>query len=205
MGPENKPADRFITRLASSLVPVDAWGEFRPGSRPAAVAAVLYRRHGAWHVPFVRRRADLADHPGQVALPGGGVRPGEGAWEAAAREVEEEIGVPAAALTPLGAGPPVYASVSNFSVVPFVAWSPDPELAFEHDPGELEGVMEIPLDRLIDDRLWVAASEPWMGRYFLWDGSPVWGLTERLLLELLPRFRGALAEDRSPGRPGDPG
>ena len=192
MGPYDKPSDRFITALEAMLLPLDGWGAFRPGSRPAAVTAVLYRKGGEWHVPFVRRRADLADHPGQVALPGGGVRPGEGAWEAAAREVEEEIGVPAGGLTPLGAGPPVYASVSNFSVVPFVAWSPDPELAFEHDPGELEGVLEIPLERLINDELWLEAAESWMGRYFEWDGSTVWGLTERLLLELLPRFRRAL-------------
>jgi 8-oxo-dGTP pyrophosphatase MutT (NUDIX family) len=193
MGLADKPSDQFIAALEAQLLPLDGWGTFRPGSRAAAVTAVLYRHGGEWYVPFVRRRADLADHPGQVALPGGGVRPGEGAWEAAAREVEEEIGVPADALTPLGAGPPVYASVSNFSVVPFVAWSPDPELAFAHDPGELEGVLEIPLERLINDELWLQAAESWMGRYFTWDGSTVWGLTERLLLELLPKFRQALA------------
>src|SRR5438067_11622301 len=122
----------FLANLEHLFSPINAWGEFRRGARPAAVAFVLFERDGAWKVPFVRRRADLPDHPGQVALPGGGVHPGEGAWEAAAREVEEEIGVPAGALTPLGAGATVYASVSNFCVVPFVAWSPDPELAFNH-------------------------------------------------------------------------
>ena len=109
------------------------------------------------------------------------------------REVEEEIGVPAAGLTPLGAGAPIYASVSNFNVVPFVAWSPDPELAFNHDPGELDGVLEIPLAQLLDDALWVAAAEGWMGRYFMWEGVPVWGLTERLLADLLPKLREAAA------------
>lgn len=193
MPPEANPRDQLVERLRPLLLPVDGWGQFRPGSRAAAVTAVLYRSSGEWFVPFVRRRADLPDHPGQVALPGGGVRAGEGAWEAAAREVEEEIGVPAAGLTPLGAGAPVYASVSNFSVVPFVAWSPDPELAFNHDPGELEGVLEIPLLRLLDDAAWLAPAESWMGRYFLWDGVPVWGLTERLLADLLPKFRAALA------------
>lgn len=186
--------DQFLRALSSLLMPVDAWGAFRPGSRPAAVTMVLYRSGGDWHVPFVRRRADLPDHPGQVALPGGGVRPGEGAWQAAAREVEEEIGVPADALTALGAGAPLYASVSNFSVVPFVAWSPDPELAFAHDPGELDGVLEIPLRRLLDEAEWKPAAEAWMGRYFLWDGVPVWGLTERLLADLLPKVRQALGD-----------
>src|SRR6266851_224387 len=59
-----------------------------------------------WMVPFVRRRADLRDHPGQVALPGGGVEEGESAWSAAQREVAEEIGVPVGRLVPLGAGDP---------------------------------------------------------------------------------------------------
>jgi 8-oxo-dGTP pyrophosphatase MutT (NUDIX family) len=204
MGPDFNPGDRFLEELRSRLLPLDAWGAFRPGSRPAAVTFVLYRRHGEWHVPFVRRRPDLADHPGQVALPGGGVRPAETAWEAAAREVEEEIGVPADALTPLGAGRPLYASVSNFTVVPFVAWSPDPELAFQHDPGELEGVLEIPLDKLLREDLWLIAAEAWMGRYFLWDGVPVWGLTERLLADLLPRFREALDAGRTQGPPAAP-
>lgn len=192
MPPESNPHDQFLERLRPLLQPVDGWGSFRPGSRAAAVCAVLYRSQGEWSLPFVRRRADLPDHPGQVALPGGGVHAGESAWEAAAREVEEEIGVPAAALTPLGAGAPVYASVSNFNVVPFVAWSPDPELAFNHDPGELDGVLEIPLARLLDEEAWLAAAEGWMGRYFLWEGVPVWGLTERILADLLPRLRSAL-------------
>lgn len=198
---ESTSQDQFLAALRAALLPVDAWGAFRPGSRPAAVTVVLYQSGGEWHVPFVVRRADLPDHPGQVALPGGGVRPGEEAWAAAAREVEEEIGVPAGALTPLGAGKAVYASVSNFTVVPFVAWSPDPELAFEHDPGELEGVLEIPLRRLLADDAWQPGPEPWMGRYFPWAGVTVWGLTERLLAGLLPVLRTALGGGRSPGPP----
>src|SRR5438309_2512189 len=128
--PSPPPPDSFLAALSSLLLPVDEWGSFRPGSRPAAVCAVLYRRHGVWHVPFVARRADLPTHPGQVGLPGGGVEEGESAWAAAAREVEEEIGVPAAELLPLGAAAPVYAAVSNFCVVPFVAWLPSEGLRF---------------------------------------------------------------------------
>lgn len=205
MGAEFNPGDRFVAEVRSRLLPLGGWGSFRPGSRPAAVAAVLHRRGDAWFIPFVRRRDDLPDHPGQVALPGGGVHPGEGAWEAAAREVEEEIGVAAASLLPLGAGPPIYASVSNFNVVPFVAWTPDPDLVFRPDPGELEAVLEIPLEELLRDELWLTATETWMGRYFLWEGVPLWGLTERLLADLLPRLRAARDAGRSQGPPAGPG
>src|SRR5438874_12593138 len=173
--------------------PVDDWGEFRKGARPAAVVFVLYRQAGRWMVPFVRRRADMRDHPGQVALPGGGVQPGESAWEAAQREVAEEIGVPAGRLVPLGAGEPIYASVTNFSVVPFLAHLPDPVPAFVHDQRELEGVIEIALDRLLDDSAWLVSDAPWRFRYLAHEESVVWGLTERIFYGLAPRLREALS------------
>jgi len=187
----------FLARTEQLFTPIDAWGEFRRGARPAAVTFILYDAEGHWRVPFVRRRADLPDHPGQVALPGGGVRPGESAWEAAQREVAEEIGVPVGRLRPLGAGRPIYAAVSNFSVVPFVAHLPDPVPAFVHDERELEGVLEIPLDRLLDDSAWLTSGEPWRFRYLAHEESVVWGLTERIVAGLAPKLREALASPSS--------
>jgi len=187
----------FLSRTEQLFTPIDAWGEFRRGARPAAVTFILYDSDGTWRVPFVRRRADLPDHPGQVALPGGGVRVGESAWEAAQREVAEEIGVPVGRLRPLGAGQPIYAAVSNFSVVPFVAHLPDPVPAFAHDERELEGVLEIPLDRLLDDSAWLTSAEPWRFRYLAHEESVVWGLTERIVAGLSPKLREALASPSS--------
>jgi len=189
----------FLGRIEHLFTPTDAWGEFRRGARPAAVTFILYDVHGQWMVPFVRRRADLPDHPGQVALPGGGVRPGESAWQAAEREVAEEIGVPTGRLRPLGAGEPIYAAVSNFSVVPFIAHLPDPVPSFVHDQRELEGVLEIPLERLLDDSAWLTSSAPWSFRYLAHQESVVWGLTERIVFGLAPRLREALTGDASPG------
>ena len=182
------------TSLQTLLRPVDAWGEFRKGARPAAVAFILYLQGERWMVPFVRRRADLRDHPGQVALPGGGVRPGEAAWEGAQREVAEEIGVPEGRLVGLGAGDPIYAAVSNFSVVPFVAYLPEPVASFVHDASELEGVLAIPLDRLLDDSQWLETADTWRFRYLAHEESVVWGLTERIVFGLAPKLRQALAE-----------
>jgi 8-oxo-dGTP pyrophosphatase MutT (NUDIX family) len=192
---------QFLARLERLFKPVDGWGEFRKGARPAAVVFVLYRQAGRWMVPFVRRRADLRDHPGQVALPGGGVMPGESAWQAAQREVEEEIGVPVGTLVPLGAGDPIYAAVTNFSVVPFVAYLPDPVPSFVHDVRELEGVLAIPLDRLLDDSEWRQSEDAWRFRYLAHEESVVWGLTERIVFGLAPRLRQALASDQSSDRP----
>ncbi|TMD76744.1 MAG: CoA pyrophosphatase [Chloroflexi bacterium] len=190
-----------LDRLERLFKPVDGWGEFRRGARHAAVVFVLYRQARRWMVPFVRRRADMRDHPGQVALPGGGVRPGESAWDAAQREVAEEIGVPVGRLVPLGAGEPIYAAVTNFSVVPFVAHLPDPVESFVHDERELEGVLAIPLDRLLDDSEWLESDTPWRFRYLAHEESVVWGLTERIVYGLAPRLRQALAEGQSSDQP----
>jgi 8-oxo-dGTP pyrophosphatase MutT (NUDIX family) len=194
----------FLGRLEHLFTPIDRWGEFRKGARRAAVVFVLYQHGGRWMVPFVRRRADLRDHPGQVALPGGGVQAGESAWEAAQREVQEEIGVPLGGLTPLGAGDPIYAAVSNFSVVPFVAHLADPVLPFVHDEDELDGVLAIPLERLLDDSAWLESADPWRFRYLAHEESVVWGLTERIVAGLAPKLRQALGEDQMQGQPADP-
>ena len=191
----------FLVAIEHLFHPIDGWGTFRRGARPAAVVFILYRSEGRWQVPFVRRRADLRDHPGQVALPGGGVQQGESAWDAAQREVAEEIGVPAGRLVPLGAGEPIYAAVSNFSVVPFVAHLPDPVPPFVHDEQELEGVLSIPLDRLLDDSAWLQSAEPWRFRYLAHEESVVWGLTERIVAGLAPKLKQALGEDQKPDPP----
>jgi 8-oxo-dGTP pyrophosphatase MutT (NUDIX family) len=191
----------FLSRVEHLFRPIEAWGEFRKGARPAAVVFVLYRQADVWMVPFVRRRADLRDHPGQVALPGGGVKAGESAWQAAQREVAEEIGVRVGRLVPLGAGDPIYAAVSNFSVVPFVAHLPDPVESFVHDERELEGVIAIPLDRLLDDSAWLQSDEPWRFRYLAHEESVVWGLTERIVYGLAPKLRQALVEGQTPDPP----
>jgi 8-oxo-dGTP pyrophosphatase MutT (NUDIX family) len=193
--PDGLPSNPFVSRLSSLLQSVEDWGTFRTGARQAAVVAVLYRREGALYMPFVARRADLPSHPGQIGLPGGQVVPGESAWQAAAREAEEEIGVHRADLTPLGAGPPLYAAVTNYSVVPFVAWLPLEDVRFRPDPRELDAVLEVPLARLLDESAWEDGPRARLGRSIPVQGTVIWGLTARLLDGILPSISAALAGD----------
>jgi 8-oxo-dGTP pyrophosphatase MutT (NUDIX family) len=190
------PSIPLFGRLSSLLQSFEEWGTFRTGARKAAVVAILYRREGALYMPFVARRADLRSHPGQIGLPGGQVDPGESAWQAAAREAEEEIGVPAADLVPLGAGPPLYAAVTNYSVVPFVAGLTAEDVRFRPEPRELDGVLEVPLDRLLDEAAWAPDGAPArLGRGLVLDGGAViWGLTAALLAGILPTIKKALDE-----------
>jgi 8-oxo-dGTP pyrophosphatase MutT (NUDIX family) len=122
------------------------------------------------------------------------VRQGESAWEAASRELEEEIGVPASNLTPLGAGAPFYAAVTNFSVVPFVAWLAGEEPSFVADLRELDAVLEVTLDRLLDAEEWLEGLQPFPGRHLPVEDTMIWGLTARLLADMLPRISAALPQ-----------
>jgi 8-oxo-dGTP pyrophosphatase MutT (NUDIX family) len=200
--PTPEPPEPFVQELSSLLLPIEGATSFRPGSKPAAVALVLYRRGPDWHVPFVARRADLPSHPGQVGLPGGGVREGESAWAAAARETQEEIGVPAGELVPVGAGPPLYAAVSNYCVAPFVAWLPTRRVRFVHQASELDAVLEVPLSLLLDPRAWRETPEAWPGRHLPVDGAVIWGLTARILSDLLPPIAQAVRSVSASGAEG---
>ncbi len=190
----NPDPPSFPDALRAELTPTRAWGGFRVGARPAAVVAALFQEDGEWLLPFVARRQDAPDHPGQVALPGGGVKPGEDAWAAAARECAEEIGVAGSTLRPLGAARAIYAAVSNYSVLPFVAVVEGPRPAFVHQESELEAVIEIPVLELLREEAWMQADPgSWLGQHFPWQDRVVWGLTARILDDLLPRVRRALA------------
>lgn len=126
---------------------------------------------------------------------------GESAWAGAAREAEEEIGVQASELVPLGAGPPIYAAVTNYSVVPFVAWLPREDATFRPDTRELDAVLEVPLERLLDETAWGDDPLARRGRSLAFEGVVIWGLTARLLDGILPAISAALAGPAASGPP----
>ncbi len=69
--------------------------------RPAAVLIGVSRATGG--VLFTERAAHLSKHPGQIAFPGGRIDAGDGGpLEAALREAQEEVGLPAKASEVLG-------------------------------------------------------------------------------------------------------
>src|SRR5205814_10264715 len=115
----------------------------------------------------------------------------------AERGVREEVDAPPGPLAPLGAVHTISAAVSVVPVVPVVAHLPDPVQSFVHDGRELEGVLAIPLERLLDDSAWLTSEEPWRFRYLAHEESVVWGLTERIVYGLAPNLRLALETAQS--------
>ncbi len=84
--------------------------------------ALLDRSQDTLPLLLLERDRGLRDHPGQVGLPGGAQDLGDGQlWRTALREADEELGVPAAAVDPLGYAPPVEVPHTGFLIIPLVA------------------------------------------------------------------------------------
>ncbi len=166
-----------------------------PRERKAAVAAVL--RDGGEEVEllFIRR----AEHPkdpwsGQMGLPGGRVDASDVSPLAAAlRETREELGLDLALLgRPLGPLSEVrthlpLGSVPH-SVVPFVfAVDGDPALRPNE---EVQEALWVPLAFFVDRRnrssfTWTRRGIPLPMPCYTWRGRVIWGLTLRIVDELL--------------------
>ena len=152
--------------------------------RAAAVVLPIFAAppHG---VLFVQRAAHLRHHPGQIALPGGGLDPeDEGDLERAAlRELYEEVGIEASRVTILGRLPTVSPRVNLFDVTPFVAVIAPGELRI--DPSETAGFFTVPLATILSDALrdgsvsisGFSVETPLLD----YEGHRIWGMTGRIL------------------------
>ena len=159
----NKLADYLESRLAgsgraqtrSSLAPVLAYGRHRGparvNSRVAAVAVSLYQRPtGEWIIPLTLRPKSLRHHGGQISLPGGRAEPGESLVTTAAREFQEELGLPPRIERFCGELPSLYVFASDHWVHPLVMILERPDRAWQPDPVEVAAVIELPLRDLLD-------------------------------------------------------
>lgn len=118
-------------------------------ARPAAVMLLLYQREGRWHLPLTERPATLVHHGGQICLPGGAVDEGESSSDAATREMREELGI-SDEVTLLGRLADCYVFASDYLIAPWVAFTQaKPE--WRPHAGEVQRVVEMPLDVLLDD------------------------------------------------------
>lgn len=158
-------------------------------ARRAAVAVLLYRHQQRWHTPLIVRPGSMSLHRGQVAFPGGSLEPGETVWQAARRELFEELGVLLGDQALLGQLTPVYVFASNFHVTPLVALAAGrPE--FRLQASEVDRVLEVPLAELPPASQWELATvrrRAVVGQVpqLTLEGHVLWGASAMILAELL--------------------
>lgn len=186
-----------------------AWLKMAPRARPlerpsdkhgqvrlAGVLVLLYPLNSGLAFSLTRRTEMVGDHKGQISLPGGMREGAETLPQTALRETYEEVRVLAEESSIIGRLTPLYLSVSDFEIAPFVAYLDTPPL-FDPSPDEVAEMVEMPLPLLLDDS--IKAEERWNLRgadidvpFYRVNGHTVWGATAAILSEFEWRLRAAL-------------
>ena len=159
-----------------------------PKPRRACVLIPLVRNESGWAILFTPRAENLAAHSGQISFPGGSVEAGESLEDAAVREAEEEVGIPARNVELIGRLDDVVTH-SGFLVAPFVGVIHEP-VRYVIQEAEVVEVFEVPIEALLDVRnpevRYVPFGRKQFPAYFYHhDRYEIWGLTGRMLKAFL--------------------
>lgn len=198
---DKQSISQVVATLRASLYPltdanslVDILEGERPEARKAAVLVALFEQQGETHLAFIRRASTLRAHSGEIAFPGGSYDAEDGSLVTTAlREAWEEIGLAQTRVEVLGLLPPVFTVVSNFLIVPVVAYLPTGLGQLTIQPDEVAEMLLLPLQALADPT--IAHTEIWTngGRtrtVYFYDHGPlrIWGATARILSSLLAQL-----------------
>lgn len=187
-----------------------------PPGPHAAVSAVLRQADAGAEVLLIRRAQQEGDPwSGHMALPGGHREPGDvDLAHTAVRETREEVGLDLDARGQLLARLPLLRAGADgrgrdLSIVPLVFAIEGPYTT-RPNPCEVQEIIWAPLRPLLTG----AAASQYVHqarhqRYHLpafdVDGRIVWGLTYRILVDLLSLLEAALTSGNPSGTAGDPG
>ncbi len=181
------PGNVVQRRMAPELAYGRHRGPVSFGVHRAAVCLCLFRHDDAWWIPLTLRSKHLAEHAGQISLPGGRIETNEGAWQAARREFNEELGCDVSEESLLGQLSPLYVYGSHHHVEIFVtsmAYRP----VFNPSSSEVAEVVLLPLVTLLDPETQVIATlQRGTARYdapgYRIGNHIVWGATAMILAE----------------------
>jgi 8-oxo-dGTP pyrophosphatase MutT (NUDIX family) len=160
-------------------------------SRPAAVLIpVVDRPEPA--VLLTMRTSDLPSHAGQIAFPGGKIDKSDASPLAAAiREADEEIGLDASLIEPIGYLD-LYLTFSGFRILPVLA-RVIPNYELRINASEVADAFEVPLDFLMNEANHARKSRDWKGVTRHYYEMPfgeryIWGVTAGILRNLYEKI-----------------
>ena len=179
--------DAALSRLRGLITKRPAIEIDAPQYRRACVLVPLVR-NGEWSLLFSRRSESLAAHGGQIAFPGGTVEAGEALVDAAVREAEEEVGIPARNVELIGRLDDVVTN-SGFLVAPFAGVVHD-RVEYVLQAGEVDEVFEVPVEALLDPsqpeiRYVTFRERKYPAYFYRYEQYEIWGLTGRMLKAFL--------------------
>ena len=171
---------------------VKAMAAVRP-VKPAAVLIAVIERDEPM-VLLTQRTAHLKQHAGQIAFPGGKIDATDATPLAAAlREADEEVGLAASAVEPIGYLD-VYMTTLGYRIVPVVA-RVRPGFTLTLNPGEVEDAFEVPLSFMMEVANHQTHSREWQGMMRSYYAIPfgeryIWGVTAGIFRNLQQRVYG---------------
>jgi len=155
---------------------------------PAAVLVPLVKREVELTVLLTQRNQHLAAHAGQVAFPGGRIESSDrDPVQAALREAEEEVGLPADHVCVIGRLD-TYVTGTGYEITPVVGLVCAP-YPVRLDPQEVADIFEVPLAFVVDTANHERHSREFKGRirsFFVlpYPGRYIWGATAGMLVNL---------------------
>jgi 8-oxo-dGTP pyrophosphatase MutT (NUDIX family) len=162
-------------------------------TRPAAVLVGVVD-HPEPGVLLTMRTSDLPSHANQIAFPGGKMDPHDPTPLAAAlRETQEEIGLDAALIEPIGYLD-LYLTFTGFRILPVVA-RVSSTYALKVNAREVADAFEVPLAFVMDKANHKRASRDWKGVTRHYYEMPfgeryIWGVTAGILRNLYEKIYG---------------
>ncbi len=192
-----QPADvRLLLRdaLAGAIVLPELGSVIDASKAKAAAVVVPVAARPEPSAILILRSSQLADHPGEVAFPGGKPEPSDPDLASTAlRELEEEVGVPRGDVEILGTLRPVPVITGRYLIHPFVG-----VLSERASPcartNEIARVIELPVLPLVrGERPIHVVRDDWNGApvfapHFRLDGCVLYGASAYILYELLGRI-----------------
>jgi 8-oxo-dGTP pyrophosphatase MutT (NUDIX family) len=160
-------------------------------TRPAAVLVPVVARAEPM-VLLTQRTPELPSHAGQIAFPGGKIDPTDDSPLAAAlREADEEIGLDAKFVDPIGYLD-LYLTFSGFRILPLLA-RVDPNYRLTVNPAEVTEAFEVPLAFLMHPGNHQRLKRDWKGierQYYAmpFNDRYIWGVTAGILRNLYERI-----------------